>query len=74
MGKGARCDGATARREGGGGQINPLLFVPSRQRLCRNMKIRLLAKRERRSGGKDLERQPLTGWIQGRQLYEDIRF
>ncbi len=29
---------------------------------------------ERWSGGKDLERQPLTVWIQGHQPYEDIRF
>jgi hypothetical protein len=32
----------------------------------------LFAKGERRSGGKDLERRPLTVWIQGRQLYEDV--
>ncbi len=38
------------------------------------MKIRLLTKGERRSDRKDLERQPLTVWIQGRQPYEDIRF
>jgi hypothetical protein len=31
-------------------------------------------KGEKRSGEKDLERQPLTVWIQSRQLYKDIRF
>ncbi len=47
---------------------------PGLMRLCRNMKIRLFGEGERRSGEKDLERQPLTVWIQGRQPYEDIQF
>jgi hypothetical protein len=38
------------------------------------MKKRLFEKRGRRSGGKDLERQPLTVRIQGRQAYEEIQF
>jgi hypothetical protein len=42
--------------------------------MYRNMKARLFGKGERRSGEKDLERQPLTDWIHGRQPYEAIRF
>jgi hypothetical protein len=38
------------------------------------MKKRPFGKGVRRSGGKDLERQPLTVLIQGRQPYENIRF
>jgi len=45
---------------------------PALQGLCRNMKTPLFGKGERRSGEKDLERQPLTVWIQGRQPYEYI--
>src|SRR3972149_2046628 len=36
--------------------------------------MRVFGKRERRSGGKDLERQPLTVWIQGCQAYENTPF
>jgi hypothetical protein len=44
------------------------IFVPSPlERLCHNMKMRLFGKWERWSGGKDLERQPLTVWIQDSQ-------
>jgi hypothetical protein len=38
------------------------------------MEKRPFGKGEGRSGGKDLERQPLTVLIQGWQLYENIRF
>ncbi len=33
-----------------------------------------LKKEEKRSGGKDLERLPLTVWIQGLQAYQNIPF
>jgi hypothetical protein len=43
-------------------------------RMCCNMKKQPFGDGERRSGGKDLERQPLTVSIQGLQPYDNIQF
>ncbi len=51
--------------------VRDFTFVLSFERLCRNMKIRLCGKGERRSGEKDLGRQPLTVSIQSLQPYEN---
>ena len=54
--------------------IYSLTLPLSPQRLCRNVKIHLFGKGERQSGGKVLERQPLTVWIRGSYSSENIRF
>jgi hypothetical protein len=52
-----------------------LKIYPSLQwRLCRNKKKWPFRKGERRSGGRDLERQPLNVLTKSRQSYENIRF
>jgi hypothetical protein len=49
-------------------------YPPPLETVLQYEKAAFSEKGERRSGGKDLERQPLTVLIQGRQPYDNIRY